>query len=126
MSTRLSQHHCPAARSSALADERRNHHRHPYPAIARVAGYSVSESTKPAAMREVMCRDISAEGFSFYLNERIDNEFIVAEFAGRPTPVRMLARIINQIPATLLTLFDEQASHPGEFVVRCEFLEHLG
>ncbi len=114
-----------SARSFPRGKERRKSKRQKYTLIARIALCSQNELPEQLPFREVRCRNISFGGVAFYLDEKLSCETIAIEMATRPRTLRMLARVVYQLPAELFHLFDDQAEHPGEFVVGCQFLRRL-
>lgn len=84
-------------RLNANGDDRRGSPRHKYDALISVAPY-VGGKTPAESLIPVRCKDISRSGISF-VSRALDSEQLLLVQLNVEPPVKLVARVIRQLPA---------------------------
>jgi hypothetical protein len=80
------------------ASERRAHGRRAYPYLQAVAPVNGDQMPDKRMFREVRCRDISRQGFSFLSPVKPEPKHIVVAFGSPPNLLYLLAEIVHVSP----------------------------
>lgn len=76
--------------------ERRRHQRHAYPCLRRVAPYDGFSFPKDDEFCEIRCRDLSAAGISFLIQDRPPSGLLAVDLGGPPgSSCLVAARVVH-------------------------------
>lgn len=81
--------------NSALASNRRNHARRPFPTHQYVAPYVEGKLPALSEFYQVQCHDISPTGFSYLLSKPADHQSIVVALGSPPNVTYLTARVMH-------------------------------
>jgi len=97
--------------------ERRTRPRRDFPWTQRVAPYAGDKLPPPEAFQEVLCRDITSAGFSFWLPEQPTFGFVIVALGLGDEPKYLAARVIHTT----------QTRRGGQsiFLVGCQFVRRV-
>ncbi|MBW3599156.1 MAG: GAF domain-containing protein [Planctomycetes bacterium] len=97
--------------------EKRTRARRLFPYVQRVAAWAGGRLPRPRDFLEVQCRDISATGFSFFVERRPRYDRIVVAFGPDENPVHVVAEVRHVTP--------HEPTGDAQFIVGCEFLARV-
>lgn len=97
--------------------ERRESPRQPFPYTQYIAAYRQGEVLSPSQFEKVRCHDLSATGFSFWIEAPPEYRFLVVRFGAPPEFMYLTAEVMHTT----------KRSRDGRvmFVVGCKFLERV-
>jgi hypothetical protein len=96
--------------------ERRSSPRFAYQVSQRIAPLDAENPRAPLSFRDVLCKDLSMGGISFYLAERPDFEYLVIKLGRATQQITARAEVLGCMPIPELRPY---------WLVRCRFVDRI-